>query len=87
MDYTSLTSEHIFGGYVERKWNGNGAIRGADTRGCYYLDPGTQKENKRCLDAVLRRQFVMLSGARASGKTTRLFRLQVQLEEMGYRCL
>jgi hypothetical protein len=53
------------------------AIRDRDTRGCYYLDPGTQSENKRCLER--RRQFVMLFGARASGKTTRLFRLSMSV--------
>jgi hypothetical protein len=79
--------ERVFEDYGERKWNVNEAIRRVDTHGCYYLDPGSQKENKHCLDAIRRGQFVLLSGARASGKTTRLFRLQVQLEEMGYQCL
>jgi hypothetical protein len=72
---------------IEKKWTVNGAIREIDKVGCYYLDPGTQSESTRCLAAVTTRQFALLWGARASGKTTRLFWLQEKLISMGYQAL
>jgi energy-coupling factor transporter ATP-binding protein EcfA2 len=53
----------------------------------YYLDPGTQKETVRCLDAVSDGEFLLLVGARASGKSTRLLWLRNKLEEKGYFAL
>jgi len=72
---------------IEKKWSVNGAIRETDTVGCYYLDPGTQRESTHCLDAVSTHQFVLLWGARASGKTTRLLWLRKKLIVMGYQAL
>jgi hypothetical protein len=70
-----------------RKWTVSGVIRHTDITGCYYLDPGTQHASQVCLDAVLARQFVLLWGARASGKSTRLLWLRTKLASMGYRAL
>jgi len=53
----------------------------------YYLDPAKQDETKLCLNAVLDRQLVLLSGARSSGKSTRLLRLQELIDDMGYQGL
>ncbi|ORZ19060.1 hypothetical protein BCR41DRAFT_369833 [Lobosporangium transversale] len=44
-------------------------------------DPSTSTSS------VFDREIVMLIGARASGKTTRLYRLITQLADFGYRCL
>jgi type II secretory ATPase GspE/PulE/Tfp pilus assembly ATPase PilB-like protein len=70
-----------------RKWTVNGAIRNVDLPGCYYVDPGMQGETQHCLDRVQKHQLVLLSGARASGKTTRLFSIKNQLEAKGYQVL
>jgi hypothetical protein len=71
----------------DREWTVHGPIRGTDVNGCYYVDPGIQDEYKHCLKALQRRQFVLLAGARASGKTTRLFRLKRELEAKGYQVI
>jgi energy-coupling factor transporter ATP-binding protein EcfA2 len=39
------------------------------------LDPVEQREHKLLVNAVLDSEFLLVLGARASGKTTRLFRL------------
>lgn len=70
-----------------KKWNMNGTIRQVDISGSYYLDPGLQKASNDCLAAVQNHQFVLLSGARASGKSTRLVWLKKELEKMGYKAL
>ena len=72
------------GDNAARRWTVNGSIREMDQSGCYYLDPGLQPVSKACLSAVERGQFVLLSGARASGKTTRLLWLQRELRSKGY---
>jgi hypothetical protein len=71
----------------DREWTVHGPIRGTDVNGCYYVDPGIQDEYKHCLKALQRRQFVLLAGARASGKTTRLFWLKRELEAKGYQVI
>ncbi len=70
-----------------KKWNVNGTIRQIDMSGSYYLDPGLQKASDDCLAAVQNHQFVLLSGARASGKSTRLMWLKKELEKMNYKAL
>jgi len=65
--------------------NVNGALYREDR--CYYLDPGRQPETQLCLDAVEARQFLLLPGARVSGKTTQLFWLRNHLNENGYEAL
>jgi hypothetical protein len=72
---------------LARKWTLNGAIRGADFDRCYYVNPGIQDEYKHCFQALLEHRFVLLAGARASGKTTRLFWLQAELEAKGYKTI
>jgi hypothetical protein len=61
-------------------------IRGLETVS-YYVDPGIQDETKHCLKMLLRRQFLLLTGARVSGKTTRLFWLKRELEAKGYQVI
>ena len=67
-----------------RKWTVNGAINVDEVRGRYYVDPGTQDITTQCLSAVSDGTYMLLAGARASGKTTRLFWLHQKLVEMGY---
>ena len=68
-----------------RRWAVNGAILASHPY--YYLDPAEQIETKRCLNAMMNGQIVLLAGARSSGKTTRLLRLRELLEEMGYQVI
>jgi energy-coupling factor transporter ATP-binding protein EcfA2 len=72
---------------VEKQWTVSGPIHERDKVSYYYMDPAAQEENIRCLNGVKKGQFVMLVGARASGKTTRLYRLMSQLEGDNYLCL
>ncbi len=51
--------------------------------GRYYVDPETHNETSICLDAVADGANLLLTGARASGKSTRLFWLRQKLNEMG----
>ncbi|KAF9946482.1 hypothetical protein BGZ65_009666, partial [Modicella reniformis] len=53
----------------------------------YYVDPAATKEYAEMFNRVIERQLMLLMGARASGKTTRLYRLGSQLADEGYRCL
>jgi hypothetical protein len=53
----------------------------------YYVDPGIQDESKYCLKMLLRRQFLLLTGVRMSGKMTRLFWLKRELEAKGYQVI
>jgi hypothetical protein len=71
--------------HVARRWTVNGSIRQVDIPRCYYLDPGLQPASALCLTAVKNSQFVLLSGARASGKSTRLLWLEVKLGDMSYK--
>ena len=50
----------------------NRAIRHTDISGHYYLDFSKQEITESCLDAVESSLFVLLSGPRSSGKSTRL---------------
>jgi hypothetical protein len=76
-----------FHSFSQRKWTVNGAITEDEMNGRYYLDPGTQKVTLDCLDAVSEGTYMLLTGARASGKSTRLIWLQQKLEAMGYCAL
>jgi energy-coupling factor transporter ATP-binding protein EcfA2 len=48
------------------------------------VDPEAQNVTKRCLDAVEAGTYVLLAGARASGKSTRLIWLRQRLEVLDY---
>jgi len=64
----------------EKRWSLFGAINRAVH---YHVDPATQPENKICLDRIHKEEFCLLTGSRASGKTTRLFWIRTQLDEVG----
>jgi len=67
--------------------DGQWAIETSDAGRYYYADPADQVETISCLDRLKTGGFVLLTGARASGKTTRLHRLMVQLEDDKYPCV
>ena len=68
-----------------RKWNTNGAIRRIQRNAAYFVDPLVL--SGPLLNKIRDGEFVALHGARASGKTTRVFRVMEQLEEEDYLCL
>ena len=72
---------------MPRKWTVTGAIREIDVAGCYYLDLAKQNATKSCIEAVEKCQLVLLPGARASGKTTRLHYLRKELGARDYLVL
>ncbi|PKC67992.1 hypothetical protein RhiirA1_457766 [Rhizophagus irregularis] len=53
--------------------------------GVYFVDPLELSEP--LLNNIRKGEFMALHGARATGKTTRVFRVMEQLEEEGYLCL
>ncbi|RPB01778.1 hypothetical protein L873DRAFT_1842228 [Choiromyces venosus 120613-1] len=70
----------------QKRWTVNGPIRPFKSDSIYYVDPAEHEENTRFLASIRNRQLLILMGARASGKTTRLYRLMTQLTEEGYLC-
>eukprot|EP01128_Nolandella_sp_AFSM9_P007600 TRINITY_DN421_c0_g1_i1.p1 TRINITY_DN421_c0_g1~~TRINITY_DN421_c0_g1_i1.p1 ORF type:complete len:618 (+),score=126.91 TRINITY_DN421_c0_g1_i1:76-1929(+) len=68
----------------KQSWTVNGAITADSREIYYYLDPALGNE-ELLLPHVREGNYVMLYGARASGKTTRAFRAMEQLED--YCCL
>ncbi|KAF9349356.1 hypothetical protein BGX34_001840, partial [Mortierella sp. NVP85] len=70
----------------KRRWDINGAIKFKEAQSVYYVDPADTQANADIVQSVEQKRFVMLLGARASGKTTRLLRLVHQLADKGYRC-
>jgi hypothetical protein len=84
-----VTNNHSFkrprSSSQEKKWNLNGAMTISDASRYYYIDPAKQEANDVFLHRVMDAQFVLLSGARASGKTTRLKRMMEQLRAL-YLC-
>jgi Cdc6-like AAA superfamily ATPase len=68
-----------------RKWNTNGAIRRVQRAGVYFVDP--LKLSGPLLNNIRDGDFIALYGARATGKTTRVFRVMEQLEEEDYICI
>ncbi|CAI2200524.1 7512_t:CDS:2, partial [Funneliformis geosporum] len=66
-----------------RKWDTNGAIRKVQRDFVYFVDPLSVP----LLNKIRNGEFVALHGARASGKSTRVFRVMEQLEEEDYICL
>jgi hypothetical protein len=71
--------------FEERRWNVQGANLVQDVDRYYYADPALQEDKKKILNMIRNDEFVMLLGAKASGKTTRLARLKSQLK-MEYLC-
>eukprot|EP01128_Nolandella_sp_AFSM9_P007604 TRINITY_DN421_c0_g1_i5.p1 TRINITY_DN421_c0_g1~~TRINITY_DN421_c0_g1_i5.p1 ORF type:complete len:618 (+),score=132.83 TRINITY_DN421_c0_g1_i5:76-1929(+) len=68
----------------KQSWTVNGAITADSREIYYYLDPALGNE-ELLLPHVREGNYVMLYGARASGKTTRAFRAMEQLQD--YCCL
>ncbi|KAG0011910.1 hypothetical protein BGZ80_000336 [Entomortierella chlamydospora] len=72
---------------LRKKWTVNGTIRFHEIQSIYYVDPTENGANDELLSGVSDCKLIMFIGARASGKSTRLFRLAAQLAEAEYHCL
>jgi hypothetical protein len=72
---------------VQKKWTVNGPIEAYEQSRYYFVDLVLQNANIACLDGMKNGEFILLMGARASGKTTRLFSLKSQLSGSSYRCI
>ena len=68
----------------DKTWCVNGGITVHEASRRYYVNPGTQEETELCLNAVEDGTYLLLAGARASGKTTRLFWLGQEIQAMDH---
>ena len=84
-EFFSTATEPKRSKWDSRKWDTNGAIRKVQRAGVYFVDPLAL--SGPLLNNIRKGEFMALYGARATGKTTRVFRVMEQLEEEGYLCL
>ena len=68
-----------------RKWTVNSAIQNKFRNDVYFVD--LEETNVPLLDKILSGEFVALYGARASGKSTRVFQAIEKLESQGIVCI
>jgi len=68
-----------------RKWTINSAIQNKFRNDVYFVD--LEETNVPLLDMILRGEFVALYGARASGKSTRVFQVMEKLKSQGIVCI
>ncbi|CAG8637268.1 9798_t:CDS:2, partial [Dentiscutata erythropus] len=69
----------------KRLWTVNSAIRNKVRNDVYFVD--LEETNVPLLDMILRGEFVALYGARASGKSTRVFQAMENLKSQGIVCI
>ncbi|KAF0519593.1 transcriptional regulator [Gigaspora margarita] len=72
-------------GENKRRWTVNSAILDAVRKHVYFVD--LEKTNVPLLNMILRGDFVTLYGARASGKSTRVFQIMEKLKNLGIVCI
>ena len=68
-----------------RKWTVNSAIQNKFRNDVYFVD--LEETNVPLIDMILRGEFVTLYGARASGKSTRVFQVMKKLKSQGIVCI
>ncbi|CAG8703894.1 7291_t:CDS:2, partial [Funneliformis caledonium] len=68
-----------------RKWTVNSAIQNKVRNDVYFVD--LEETNVPFLDKILSGEFVTLYGARASGKSTRVFQAMEKLKSQGIVCI
>ncbi|KAF0517974.1 transcriptional regulator [Gigaspora margarita] len=69
----------------KKLWTVNSAIRNKVRNDVYFVD--LEETNVPLLDMILRGDFVALYGARASGKSTRVFQVMEKLKSQGIVCI
>src|SRR6266542_594353 len=65
----------------KRRWTVNSTIQNKMRNDVYFVD--LKETNVPLLDMILRGEFVALYGARASGKSTRVYQVMEKLESQG----
>ncbi|RUS14156.1 hypothetical protein BC937DRAFT_94264 [Endogone sp. FLAS-F59071] len=70
-----------------KKWSVNSTILPRERPNFYFVDPADQQKNVALLNNIVEGKYVLMHGARASGKSTRTWRVMEQLQEFGYFCL
>lgn len=81
LPHVPVISSHLKALSLNRlTWTVNGAITHSERYSHYYLDQAPRNE-ELLLPHIRKGNYVMLYGARASGKTTRAFRAMEQLED------
>jgi hypothetical protein len=71
--------------FLVKRWNINEVILTSDLNRCCYADPALQEDHNKILAMIRNDEFVVLTSAKASRKTTRMSRLMSQLNR-GYLC-
>ncbi|PKY53971.1 hypothetical protein RhiirA4_472487 [Rhizophagus irregularis] len=69
----------------KRRWTANSIIENSIRNYVYFVD--LEETNAPLLDMILRGEFVALYGARASGKSTRVFQAMEKLKSQGIVCI
>jgi predicted AAA+ superfamily ATPase len=70
---------------IKKQWMINSAIPNAARSLYYFIDH--KERNVKLLEMIEKGEFIALHGPRASGKTTRMFQIQEQLQEKGFICI
>ncbi|CAG8470380.1 17950_t:CDS:2 [Funneliformis caledonium] len=68
-----------------KKFSINSTIMSWDRENVYYVNP--LKQSGELIDLICKGDYVLLHGARASGKSTRTMQVMDDLEEKGYICI
>ncbi|CAG8665007.1 6358_t:CDS:2, partial [Paraglomus brasilianum] len=69
----------------QRKFAVNGTIKPNERMNYYFIDPGDY--NIPLIQKVMRGEYILMHGPRASGKSTRTWRAMEQLHKYGYVCV
>ncbi|PKY50305.1 hypothetical protein RhiirA4_545862 [Rhizophagus irregularis] len=68
-----------------REWAVNSTIRNEISGSVYFVDPA--ETSRPLFDMIKKGEFVALYGARASGKSTRVDQIMIELKSEGYVCI
>ncbi|RUP50473.1 hypothetical protein BC936DRAFT_138972, partial [Jimgerdemannia flammicorona] len=70
-----------------RKWSVNSTLLPRERQSVYFVDPADHERNKDLLENIAESKYVLMHGSRASGKSTRTWRVMEQLQASGYFCI
>ncbi|RHZ75162.1 hypothetical protein Glove_217g51 [Diversispora epigaea] len=71
----------------KKKWTINETIKPNEVQSVYFVDPAFNEKTTIFVQRIIKGSLLMLTGARASGKSTRVYRLIQQLHDHDYICL
>ncbi|KAF9172172.1 hypothetical protein BGX20_006216 [Mortierella sp. AD010] len=77
----------LMGESKRKKWSVNSTILPRERSSVYFVDPAEIEKNRELLENIHDGKFVLMHGARASGKSTRVWRVMEQLQLSGYFCI